>query len=148
MGLVDELVPKGDLRAGAVAFARKVVAEKPAAEEGARPDDKVRRRATPELFAEFRKANAEAFRGFEAPEANIQCIEAAVNLPFDEGMKVERKRFMKLMTGIAVGRPSATSSSPSARPPRSPACPTDTPPRAGRRRSASSAPAPWAAASP
>ena len=37
--------------------------------------------------------------GFLAPEYNIQCIEAAVNKPFDEGIKVERDLFLKLVTG-------------------------------------------------
>ncbi len=95
MGLVDELVEEGKLREGAIAFARKVVAEN-------WPLKKVRDRevagATPELFADFRKANARKFRGFLAPEYNIRCIEAST-LPFDEGMKVERKLFMELMTG-------------------------------------------------
>jgi 3-hydroxyacyl-CoA dehydrogenase len=83
-------------------------------------------RGKPELFAEFRKANArKRFRGFLAPEYNIRCIEAAVNLPFDEGKAVERKLFLELMGGIAVRRPSATPSSPSAPGlPRSPTCPT------------------------
>ena len=49
-------------------------------------------------FADFRKANAQKFRGFLAPEDNIQSIEAAVNLPFDEGLKVERKLFIGLVT--------------------------------------------------
>ena len=96
-GLVDELVDEADLRGGAVAFARKIVAEK-------RPLKRVRdltvTGASPELFAEFRKANARKFKGFDAPEANIQCIEAAATLPFDEGMAVERKLFMGLMTGV------------------------------------------------
>ena len=56
-------------------------------------------RGKPELFAEFRKANARKFRGFLAPEYNIRCIEAAVNLPFDQGIATERKLFMELMTG-------------------------------------------------
>jgi 3-hydroxyacyl-CoA dehydrogenase len=51
------------------------------------------------VFANFRKANAKKFRGFLAPEYNIQTIEAAVNLPFDEGLKVERKLFTELMQG-------------------------------------------------
>lgn len=96
-GLVDELAAEGALRDGAVAFARKVVAEK-------RPLRKVRdlpvKGASPELFAEFRKANARRFRGFEAPEANIKCIEAAATLPFEEGLKRERELFMGLMTGV------------------------------------------------
>ncbi len=101
MGLIDALVDEGKLRDGAVAFARKIVAEK-------RPLKKVRdltdkidaAKGKPEIFAAFRKANAKRFRGFEAPEANIKCIEAAVNQPFDEGLKTERKLFMGLMTGV------------------------------------------------
>ena len=94
-GLVDELVDEADLRGGAIAFAQKVVAEN-------RPLKKIRDRsvtADPALFAEFRAANARKFRGFDAPEANIKCIEAAVTLPFEEGMKRERELFMGLMTG-------------------------------------------------
>jgi 3-hydroxyacyl-CoA dehydrogenase len=100
MGLVDAIVDEGKLREGAIAFAKSVLAE-------GRPLNKVRdlsakmeaARGHPEIFANFRKANARKFRGFLAPEYNIQCIEAAVNLPFDEGLKVERKLFMELMTG-------------------------------------------------
>jgi 3-hydroxyacyl-CoA dehydrogenase len=100
MGLVDELVEEGKLREGAIAFARKVVAE-------GRPLKKVREsnakveaaRGHPEIFADFRKANARKFRGFLAPEYNIRCIEAAVNQPFEEGIKTERKLFGELITG-------------------------------------------------
>jgi len=96
-GLVDELAPEGELRATAIAFARKLLAER-------RPLKKVRdlqvTGATPELFAEFRAKNAKAFRGFEAPEASIKCIEAAASLPFDEGKKFERDEFVKLVSGV------------------------------------------------
>jgi len=101
MGLVDELAPEGKLKETAVAFARKCVAEN-------KPLKKVRdnnakleaAQGHPEIFANFRKANARKFRGFKAPEANIQCIEAAVNSPtFEDGLKTERKLFMELMTG-------------------------------------------------
>ncbi|MFC0282620.1 3-hydroxyacyl-CoA dehydrogenase NAD-binding domain-containing protein [Camelimonas abortus] len=99
-GLIDELVGEGRLREGAVAFARKVLAENRPLKKVRDIQDKVEAaRGKPEIFANFRKANARRFRGFEAPEANIKCIEAAVNLPFDEGMKVERKLFEGLVTG-------------------------------------------------
>lgn len=99
-GLIDELAPEGELRSAAIAFAKKIVAEK-------RPLKKVRdsnekmiaARGKPEIFADFRKANAKKFRGFLAPEYNIRTIEAAVNLPFDEGMEVERKLFIELVNG-------------------------------------------------
>jgi 3-hydroxyacyl-CoA dehydrogenase len=100
MGLVDALVDEGKLRDGAIAFARKIVAEKRPLKRVRDMNEKVEAaRGKPEIFAAFRKANAKKFRGFQAPESNIKCIEAAVNLPFDEGLKAERKLFMELMTG-------------------------------------------------
>jgi len=101
MGLVDELAEEGKLKEAAIAFARKIVKEN-------RPLKKVRENNTkleaakghPEIFAKFRKENARKFRGFKAPESNIRCVEAAVNsTTFEEGMEVERKLFMELMTG-------------------------------------------------
>ena len=101
MGLVDELVEEGKLLEGALAFARKAVAEN-------KPLVKVRdnnakleaAKGHPEIFADFRKANARKFRGFMAPENNIKAVEAAVNsASFDEGLKAERKLFGELMMG-------------------------------------------------
>ncbi len=94
-GLVDALAPEDGLVAFAVDYARKAVAE-------GKPLRKIRDmsvQAEPGLFDTFRKANARKFRGFEAPEKNIQCIEAAVTQPFDEGEQTERRLFMELMTG-------------------------------------------------
>ncbi len=100
MGLVDELAEEGKLREGAIAFARKIVAENRPLKKVRDLNEKVEAaRGHPEIFANFRKANARKFRGFLAPEYNIQCIEAAVNLPFDEGIKVEQKLFRELVTG-------------------------------------------------
>ena len=99
-GLLDEIVPEGELRAGAIAYAKKVLAEKRPLRKVRDMNEKVEAaRGKPELFADFRKANARRFRGFLAPEYNIRCIEAAVNLPFDQGIATERKLFMELMTG-------------------------------------------------
>ena len=98
-GLIDEII-EGDLVSGAVAFAKKVLAEK-------RPLRKIRDRrekvdaikGKPEVFAEARKAFAKSKRGFEAPQSCIDAVEAAVNLPIEEGLKRERELFAKLMMG-------------------------------------------------
>ncbi|MFY8144035.1 MAG: 3-hydroxyacyl-CoA dehydrogenase NAD-binding domain-containing protein, partial [Caulobacter sp.] len=104
MGLFDELVEEGKLREGAIAFAKAVVAENRPLKKVRDLNEKVEAaRGKPEIFEAFRKANAKKFRGFMAPENNIKCIEAAVNLPFDEGLKAERKLFMELMTGSQSG---------------------------------------------
>ena len=100
MGLVDELAEEGKLREAAVAFARRCVAENKPLVKVRDNNTKVEAaRGKPEVFEAFRKANARKFRGFLAPEYNIRCIEAAVNLPFDEGLAVERKLFGELVTG-------------------------------------------------
>src|SRR6185312_13977604 len=100
MGLVDELVEEGKLREGAVAFAHKVAAEGRPLKKVRESNEKVEAaRGHPEIFANFRKANARRFRGFLAPEYNIPCVEAAVNEPFEEGLKTERKLFGELMAG-------------------------------------------------
>ena len=101
-GLVDEIV-EGDqaaLRAGAVAFAARAVADGlPLARVRDRDEKVAEAKDNPELFATFRASIARKARGFLAPEYNIQCIEAAANVPFEEGLKVEGRLFMELMTG-------------------------------------------------
>jgi 3-hydroxyacyl-CoA dehydrogenase len=94
-GLIDQLVGEDSLEADAIAFARSVAEARPlprASEKTAQAD--------PEAVAAFRKANAKRFRGFEAPEANIKCVEAASNgSSFADGIANERAEFMKLMMG-------------------------------------------------
>ncbi|HEX4096652.1 MAG TPA: 3-hydroxyacyl-CoA dehydrogenase NAD-binding domain-containing protein [Caulobacteraceae bacterium] len=100
MGLVDEIVPEGDLRDGAVKFASRIAHEGRPLKKVRELNDKVEAaRGHPEIFETFRKANARKFRGFLAPEYNIQCIEAAVNQPFEEGLKTEGRLFGELMRG-------------------------------------------------
>jgi 3-hydroxyacyl-CoA dehydrogenase len=98
-GVLDALAEEGQLKRDTIAFAKKVVAEGQALKRVRDRDEKLAPyRGNTQVFADFRKANARAFRGFKAPENIIKCIEAAVNLPFDEGMKRERELFLELMT--------------------------------------------------
>ena len=103
-GLVDEIVGDtlADLEAGALAFARRAVAD-------GLPLAKVRDRNErlegfgPDQFAAFRGSIARRTRGFDAPERNVQCIEAAVasgaSGDFDEGMAFEQRQIGELMGG-------------------------------------------------
>ncbi len=94
LGLVDALADEGDLAAAAIGFARSKIAD------GPRP---TRDRA---VFGDvaalegIKAANARKWAGFEAPYANLACVEAATRLPFDEGLAFEREQFMKLMFGV------------------------------------------------
>jgi 3-hydroxyacyl-CoA dehydrogenase len=97
LGLIDEIV-QAELLEGALAYARKLVAEG----KGPRRirDMKVKIDGEPKAF--FEKARAEvgkASRGFPAPLEIVACVEAAVTKPFDEGRAEERKRFQSLVEG-------------------------------------------------
>ena len=96
-GLIDEIVD-GDLAAAGVAFADKVLNERRPLRKIRDLDDKLAAvRGKPEVFANFRKAVARQTRGFRAPENIIKAVEAAVGLPFDEGIKRERELFLELL---------------------------------------------------
>ncbi|MCL4106159.1 UNVERIFIED_CONTAM: hypothetical protein GTU68_058465 [Idotea baltica] len=98
-GLV-ELIVDGDLRTGAIEFARGVVADAAPLKKIRDREEKLQiARDNPTIFSDFRKSIARKTRGFLAPEYNIRCIEAAVNLPFDEGLKAETTLFQELMSG-------------------------------------------------
>jgi len=99
LGIVDRLAGEGRLREDATAFARSIVGQ-PVVLVRDRQDRVDPYRGKPELFAEFRKKNAPAFRGFKAPENIVRAIEAAVALPFDQGIARERALFEELESSI------------------------------------------------
>ncbi|BBB13321.1 3-hydroxyacyl-CoA dehydrogenase NAD-binding domain-containing protein [Sphingopyxis sp. FD7] len=93
MGLVDELAGEASLAADAIAFARAKIAD------GPRPTRERPVFGDVAVIEELKAKNAKRWRGFEAPYANLACVEAATRLPFDEGLAFEREQFMKLMFG-------------------------------------------------
>ncbi len=98
LGLVDRII-EGDLEQHAVAYAEEVKDTRPLPKSSERDDKLEEARANPGIFDEFRKANARKMKGFDAPEANIKAVEAAVAKPYPEGVLDERRLFMELMMG-------------------------------------------------
>ena len=100
MGLIDEMAGEDSLLEDAIKFATSIVEEnRPLVKVKENEENIKADKGNDALFSDFRKSIARKTRGFLAPEYNIQCIEAAVNKPFDEGVKVERDLFTKLVTG-------------------------------------------------
>ncbi len=93
LGLVDALAGDATLAEDAIAFARDMIAQ------GPRPTRNRPITGDIAVIEKLKAANARKWKGFEAPYANLACVEAATRLPFEEGMKFERTEFMKLMTG-------------------------------------------------
>ena len=97
LGVIDALATEGRLKDDAVALARAVLTEgRPLVRIRDREDKLVEARGRPQIFDTFRKKNARIFRGFKAPTSIVEAVEAAVNLPFDEGMKREYALFKAL----------------------------------------------------
>ena len=89
LGICDQLI-ETELVEGALAFAREVG-------QTSSPHRLARDRTVEvedtELFEAKRKQIAHRARGMRAPYACIECVEAAVELPFDDGLAREREIF-------------------------------------------------------
>ena len=91
-GLIDEIVPD-DLKAGALAFIAKLLAEG----KGVRRTRDLNEKITGDFAPIFAFAKGQNMRGFEAPLDAINAVEAATKLPFDEGIAFEQKLFLARM---------------------------------------------------
>ncbi|HKW52877.1 MAG TPA: 3-hydroxyacyl-CoA dehydrogenase NAD-binding domain-containing protein, partial [Stellaceae bacterium] len=96
-GLIDDIVA-GDLRAGALAFAERVLREQLPLRRVRDVSDKLKI-ADADIFKNQRSALAKRKRGLEAPQACVDAVEAAATLPFEQGMKRERELFVRLLQG-------------------------------------------------
>jgi 3-hydroxyacyl-CoA dehydrogenase len=96
IGLIDDIV-SGDLRTGAIAFAEKAAARAKPPLVRDRDEKIMAARANPGAFDEFRKTHGRRWRGQMAPNHIMKCLEAAVNLPFDQGIAEERRLFQELL---------------------------------------------------
>ena len=86
LGIFDELAPEGKLDEAAIAYAKKLVAEKKPIKRVRDLTDKIEAaRKNPDLIANFRKANARKLRNMKAPENIIKCVEAAVSAAVRRG---------------------------------------------------------------
>ncbi len=98
-GLADAMCAT---REEAVAFARSVIG-KPLTRVRDRDDKLAQARANPGLLDEAAAPLLKRARGQRAPAACIEAVRAAVTLPMDEGLALERKLFVELV-GSAESR--------------------------------------------
>ena len=91
LGLLDALVPEKELREGALAFTRQMLADGKTIRRTRDRNEKVTG-ISPQIFSDFRGSHK--FRGFEAPGEAIKCVEAATTMPFDQGLEFESRVFL------------------------------------------------------
>jgi len=93
-GVIDEIVDEA-LTEGAIAFARRVVADRRPLRRVRDRDDKL----VAEGFADAAEALTRRLRGREAPAACVEAVRNAIVMPFDEGLQREGELFRKLVAG-------------------------------------------------
>ncbi|MCP4327829.1 MAG: 3-hydroxyacyl-CoA dehydrogenase [Alphaproteobacteria bacterium] len=95
LGLVDLLV-EDDAAAAALDYARSVLTEGRGIRRTSELNDHIEAaKSDSGIFDRYREKIVRRARGFEAPYACIECIEAAVTLPFADGRKFERETFKR-----------------------------------------------------
>ena len=87
-GLIDEIVPD-DLKAGAIAFIAKLLADG----KGIRRTRDAQEKVTGDFAPVFAFARGQKMHGFDAPLDAIKTVEAATTLPVDDGIALEQKIF-------------------------------------------------------
>ena len=92
-GIVDRIVD-GDLRTGAVAFAREIAA-KPVRKTRDRQEKLAN--ADPAVFSAAREQARKKMRGQTAPLAAIDAVEAAAKLMFADGLQYEAELFAECL---------------------------------------------------
>jgi 3-hydroxyacyl-CoA dehydrogenase len=93
LGLIDRVI-EGDLLAGAVAFAREIVQHGGALRKTRELSDKLGSEfVDASIFVAGRDQARKTRRNMIAPLKAVDAIEAAVNLPFDQGCQRERELF-------------------------------------------------------
>ena len=99
LGLIDEIF-EGDPAAAGVAFARKAIVEKRPLRRVRDLEDKLKElRAQPAKFNEIAAAHVKRARGLHAPTAALEALRWTLDVPIDEALERERKKFMELRAG-------------------------------------------------
>ena len=93
-GVIEEIVD-GDLTDGAIAFVRRIVADRRPLRLVRDRDDKL----VAEGFADAAEVLTRRLRGREAPAACVEAVRNAIVLPFEEGLQREGELFRKLVAG-------------------------------------------------
>jgi len=94
-GLIDCIID-GDLQQGAIGFARRILEHQQAGKRLSRVEMSSSD-AGPGVFSEYRRLIEKNAAGFFAPEKIIQCVEAAVELPYHEALEVEAELFLQCL---------------------------------------------------
>lgn len=99
IGLIDRLAETESLADAAISFAQDMAGHASHPVSSQRSDRIAGAAGDPQVFDKFIAENSRRLKSFDAPKACIEAVRAAVEMPFEQGVKRERELFMKLVTG-------------------------------------------------
>lgn len=98
VGILDRLAPEGGLLEAATGYARELLDSKAPLQRVRDRTDRIRiSDADRDVFLDYEERNAREFHGYKAPARIIEALRAAIELPFDEGLKREWQLLEELM---------------------------------------------------
>ncbi len=98
LGIIDHIAEQEDVREAGLAYAEKLAAEGAKPRSVSEMNDKLEAaKKDRNVFDKARASLEKTARGQFSPFRIVDCVEAAVDLPFAEGMKKERELFKQCM---------------------------------------------------
>ncbi|MBW4935270.1 3-hydroxyacyl-CoA dehydrogenase NAD-binding domain-containing protein [Marinobacter sp. F4206] len=97
LGIVDAVDEGNDIKAAGLAFAKKIADEGKPVRRVRDLTEKLEADKGSEVFDQFRASLEKKARGLFSPFKCVDAVQAAFELPFDEGMKRERELFTECM---------------------------------------------------
>ncbi|KAG4081059.1 hypothetical protein HA402_010230 [Bradysia odoriphaga] len=97
LGLIDTVVAGQDVLGAGLAYARELIAAQAPARRSRDAEALVDCTASQAAINAARAATAKKTRGLFSPGKIIDAVQAALDLPFDEGLRVERELFLQCM---------------------------------------------------
>ena len=97
LGIVDAVDDGDDIRAAGLAFAQKIADEGKPVRRVRDLTEKLEADKGSDVFDQFRASLEKKARGLFSPFKCVDAVQAAFELPFDEGMKRERELFTECM---------------------------------------------------
>ncbi|WP_250490747.1 3-hydroxyacyl-CoA dehydrogenase NAD-binding domain-containing protein [Caballeronia sp. INML2] len=95
LGLVDRVGQSDDVFAEGLAYAHELIATHAAPRRTKNARGLADKEASAAAIAAARADTQKTARGLASPLKIVDCVEAALNLPFDEGLRFERERFLE-----------------------------------------------------
>ncbi len=95
LGIVDEIT-KGNLLQAALTWTKRAIREGKGVRRASQLKPSVEQDAG-QFIESARRRVAKDWRGYPAPLAIVECVNAALTLPFDKALGVERAEFSKLV---------------------------------------------------